>query len=152
MEDKQTKVIVALLPTDDSWCKVEPAHMTLIYVGEREKFSTSKFLGLVKDVAAIAILSNPIMAKILGQDVFGEDEKVDVLLVTSTPEILSIRRMLEKWDTGDFPSFEPHVTVGPVGTINDWNSQSVPMPIYLNFDRIAILSGEDRIPFWLKKY
>lgn len=152
MNDKETNVIVGLLPRDDTWCKVEPAHMTLVYVGVREKLSVSKFNELVKDVASISMLSNIVTAKISGQDVFGTDERVDVLLVSQTPEILSIRRMLDSWDNSEFPSFEPHVTVGPQGSITEWTSQGMAMPIFLTFDRIAIMWGEERIPFWLKSF
>lgn len=152
MDNNETSVIVALIPQDDSWCKIDPAHLTLVYVGETTELKNSTFNDLAKDVASIAMLSNPIMAKVMGKDVFGENEKVDVMLVSPTPEILSIRRMLEEWDTDAFPSFTPHVTAGPEGTLTDWNSQSTPMPIYLVFDRIMLLWGKDRLTFWLRKY
>jgi 2'-5' RNA ligase len=155
MDQNQTSVIVALIPTDDSWCKIEPAHMTIIYVGETTDLKVNRFNELAKDVSSIAMLSNPIMAKVSGTDVFGEEEKVDVMLISPTPEILAIRRMLMDWDNGSFPDFEPHVTVGPEGSMMDWNfkmNSDLPYPMYLNFDRIAVFWGADRINFWLKKY
>jgi len=153
MDNTKTKAIVALLPQEDGlWSKVEPTHMTMIYVGEIETLKVTQYNELAKDIASIALLSNPVMAKVMGTDVMGDDERVDVLLISPTPEILAMRRMLEKWEDGEFSSFEPHVTVGPEGTITDWNSQSTPLPIYLVFDRITLIWGEDRLTLWLRKY
>jgi len=153
MDTIKKSVMVALLPQDDSWCKIEPAHMTLVYVGETDKLPKTAFNNLAKDVASIAMLSNPVMVKVIGTDVFGVEEKVDVFRLAATPEILSMRNMLEEWDTEEFPVFNPHVTIGPVGSWSpDWNSQSTPMPMYLIFDRIMVGWGEDRLVLWLRKY
>lgn len=156
MDQNETSVIVALLPQDDSWCKIEPAHMTLVYVGEIPELKVSQFSELAKDVASIALLSNPIMAKVMGTDVMGDDERVDVFRISPTPEILSIRRMLEEWHTGEFKEFEPHVTIGPEGSYSpNWETQTngSPMyPMYLTFDRISLFWGKDRLTFWLRKY
>ena len=152
MDQNQTSVIVALIPQDDSWCKVEPAHMTIVYVGETLELKVNKFNELAKDISSIALLTNPIMAKVIGTDVFGDQEKVDVLLISSTPEILSVRRMLESWDTSEFPSFEPHMTIGPAGITMGWELSQTPLPMFVCFDRIMLLWGTERLTFWLRKY
>ena len=151
-DNAEQTVIVALLPQTDDWCKIDPAHLTLVMVGETSSLKKTLFSDLAKDAASVAMLSNPIMAKVLGVEVFGDDEPVDVLKIGSNPELLAIRNMLEDWDTSEFP-FNPHVTIGPAGSWNpEWNSQSVPMPMYLIFDRISVMWGDQRITFWLKKY
>lgn len=155
MDTNETSVIVALIPQDDSWCKIEPAHMTMIYVGETTNLKPTRFNELAKDVSSISMLMNPIMAKVSGTDVLGEEERVDVMMISPTPEILAIRRLLEQWDDGNFPEFLPHVTVGPEGSLMNWSSQMnerPPYPMYLNFDRIAVFWGSERLNFWLKKY
>lgn len=163
MDINETSVIVALIPQEDSWCKIEPAHMTVVYVGETTDLKVNRFNELAKDVSSIAMLSNPINAKVMGKDVLGDvGERVDVMLISPTPEILAIRRMLEEWDKGTFPQFQPHVTVGPEGSMVGWNSDPTDynerpmgpsvMPLYLTFDRIAVFWGSDRLNFWLKKY
>lgn len=155
MNSNETNIIVALIPQDSSWTKVETPHMTLVSIGNVEDLKVNRFNELAKDVASIAMLSNPIMAKVMGKDVMGTDQRVDVLLIDPSPEILSIHRMLRDWDNGDFPSFEPHVTVGPEGSWNqnwDMSTNGMPMPMYITFDRIMILWGSEKLPFWLKKY
>ncbi len=148
-----TSIIVALIPQDDSWCKIDPAHMTMVYVGETTDMKVSRFNELAKDVASVAMLSNPIMAKVMGKEVLGDQEKVDVFTISPTPEILAIHRMLLEWDNGSFPEFQPHVTIGPEGSWSpDWTSQSTPMPMYLVFDRIMVIWGQDRLTFWLRKF
>lgn len=153
--------MIALLPQSCEWCKIEPAHMTIVSLGEIENLKPSVFNDIAKDAASVGMLSNTIMAKVMGVEVFGDEEKVDVLRIESTPEIQAIRRMLEPWDTSEFP-FRPHVTIGPEGTAKNWswnqmgettwNSQSTPMPMYLVFDKIMVRWGEDAMTFWLRKF
>lgn len=162
MDQNETSVIVALLPQDDSWCKIEPAHMTIVYVGETTDMKVNRFNELAKDVSSIALLTNPIMAKVMGTDILGDPgEEVEVLLISPTPEILAIRRMLMEWDKGTFDEFIPHTTVGPVGSMMKWSSyqpinsvgsDNLPYPMYLSFDRIMLAWGTDRLTFWLRKY
>lgn len=153
MDQNETSIIVALLPQDDSWCKVEPAHLTVVYVGETVDLHVNRFNEIAKDVCSIALLTNPIMAKVMGHDVMGDDPRMDVFLISSTPELLSIRRILQEWHKGDFREFIPHVSIGPEGSYSpDWNSQSLPMPMYMLFDRISLFWGKERLTFWLKKY
>ena len=151
MDQNETSVIVALIPQDDSWCKIEQAHMTIVYVGETTNLKVTKFNELAKDVASVALLTNPIMAKVSGKDVFGEEDRVDVMLISPTPDILAVRTMLKDWDDGHFPSFEPHVTIGPEGSFEQ-EPLLANLPMYLVFDRIMIMWGNDRLPFWLRKY
>jgi 2'-5' RNA ligase len=148
MDDKtnQDNVIVALIPQTCDWCKIDPAHLTLVFVGKVQDLKASDYNALIKDVASVAMLSNPVIAKVYGVAEAGDEEKVDVFKVASTPELLSMRHMLEAWDDSEFPTFLPHVTIGPAGSfIGD-------MPLYLIFDRISILWGSQPTTFWLRKF
>jgi len=153
MDQNETSVIVALIPQEDSWCKIESPHMTIVYVGETGDLKNTSFNELAKDVASISMLSNPILVKVMKHDVMGDDERVDVFRLSLTPELLSIWRMFQKWNNGEFVNFEPHVTIGPEGSYApEWNNQNLTYLMYLTFDRIAVFWGKDHLNFWLRKY
>jgi len=149
MDEIHTGVYVALLPTESLWCKQPFPHTTIISAGDTSELRASVFNTLAKSVASIAMVTNPISLKVLGIEVFGEEEKVDVLRLDISPELLAVRSFLENWDTGEFPVFKPHATIGPVGSAM-FPSES--MPLFLTFDRIVVCWGEQKIAFWLKKW
>jgi 2'-5' RNA ligase len=147
-----TSVMVDLLPDDTSWCKIEPAHMTLVWCGEIDNLKKTTFNDLSKDAAALAMISNPILVKVFGVKVFGggSDPEVDALVLESTPELLAMRRFMEDWDVSEFP-FTPHATIGPVGSGSSFGFDR-PMPMLLRFDRITVGWGDEYLTFWLKKF
>ncbi len=55
------------------------------------------------------MLANPPFLKVLGTDIFGDEEKVNVLRLQPTPELLAMRRSVENWNASEHP-FNPHVT------------------------------------------
>lgn len=146
MDTIQDDAMVALLPQTDEWCKVDPAHTTLIYLGKVKDLDPIVKQTLTKLISSIAIVTNPFPVKITGQEVFGTDEKVEVFRLVITPELSSLRNLLETWDDSEFPIFKPHATIGPEGTtVQD-------PPLFLMFDRIMLGWGEERITFWLRRF
>lgn len=143
MEDYEGSAMIALLPTSNDWSKLDLPHLTLVYAGETADLQVNDFNRLAKDAASIAMLAKPLTLKVTGQDVFGDEEKVDVYRLMPTPELLAMRNMVEEWNASEYP-FRPHVTIGPIGS-----APAVP-PMYLTFDRITVGWGKEYLTFWLK--
>lgn len=137
-------VMVAFLPTFSDWCKQDLPHMTLVYAGTIDKLRPTDFNTLAKDTASIAMLSPSFALRVMGVEVFGDEDKVDVLSFLPTPELLAMRRMVESWNASQHP-FNPHATIGPQG------SAGIDIPKYVNFDRIMVGWGDERLTFWLKQ-
>lgn len=136
--------MIALLPITTDWCKQDCPHMTLVYAGTKDELKPTDFNELAKDAASIAMLSNSIQVRTLGVEVFGDTEKVNVLRIQPSSELLAMRRSVEHWNASEYP-FNPHVTIGPVGTSVHY------VPNYLAFDRIMVAWGDDNLTFWLKR-
>lgn len=144
MDKNGLQAMVALLPTSTNWCKIDLPHLTVVYVGEISDRSPSEFNSLAKDVSSIATLANRLTLNVIGLDVMGKEELVDVLRLHASSELLAIREMVKSWDGGEWPEFKPHVTVGPQGSF------SGEVPPFLHFDRILVAWGEQSITFRLK--
>ncbi len=144
MDDFSDSVMIALLPITSDWCRIELPHLTLVYVGTTNELKSTVFNELAKDAASIAMLSNTIMLKVLGTEIFGDEDKVDALHLQPSPELLAMRRTVERWNGSEYP-FNPHVTIGPTGSFN-----SSPTPSYLAFNRIMVGWGKESLTFWLK--
>ena len=156
MTEVNKSAAVVLLPTTDEWCKQGFPHMTLVYVGDNVTSKSSVFNELLKVTYRVAMLTNPLAIKVSGVEVFGEEEKVDVLRMNTSPELLSVRGFFEAWDDGSYEDYKPHATIGPVGSWNPnlsggWDNPSTHAPMYLVFDRICIWWGDEKTIFWLKK-
>lgn len=145
MVDRKESTMIALLPITTDWCQIECPHMTLVYAGEIPDLKPTSFNEMAKDAASIAMLSNPITLRVTGIETFGEEEKVDVLRLQPTPELMAMRRMVEHWNASQH-SFKPHATIGPPSGL-----MSEMTPRYLAFDRIAVGWGGDLLTFWLKR-
>ena len=135
-------VMVAFLPVDGSWCKQELPHMTLVYAGTVDKLQPGDFNGLAKDAAMLGMLFRPFSLQVTHLDVFGDEEKVDVLRFRPTPELISARRMVERWNASEHP-FRPHATIGPAQPYTDARD----FPRFVGFDRIMVGWGEDHLVF-----
>lgn len=146
MNDVQDSAMVALLPQTNDWCKIDPAHTTLIYLGKIKDLDPIIRDELIKIVSSLAILTNPFMVKIKGQELFGDEEKVEVFVLDNIPELSSLRTILDSWDDSEFPIFKPHATIGPEGTVVE------NPPLYLMFDRIILGWGEEQLVFWLRRF
>lgn len=136
-------VMIAFLPTSNEWCKLELPHMTLVCAGVKQDLRPSDFSALAKDAASISMLARPFALKVFSVDVFGDEEKVDVLRFRNTPELMAIRRYVEKWNKSQHP-FNPHATIGP-HALNGVG----PMPGVVGFDRIMVGWGDENLTFWL---
>lgn len=136
--------MIALLPTDSEWCKILLPHMTLVYAGELKDLKPPDQNEMAKDAATIAAMSRPITLRVLGTDVFGDEDPVDVLSFIPTPEVQAMRRVVERWNKSEHP-FRPHATIGPAGT-----ALSVPIPTYVRFDRVIMSWGNDHMSFNLR--
>lgn len=139
-------VMIALVPTNTEWCKIACPHMTLVYVGQVGDLKSTIFNELGKEASDLALLSRPITLKVSGTEEFGGqgDPAVEVLTLQSSPELRAMRRAVEHWNASDWP-FNPHVTVGPVGTSID----PMIMPTMLTFDKLMVAWGTDELIFSL---
>jgi 2'-5' RNA ligase len=135
-------VMIALLPTFSEWCNIELPHMTLVYAGVKQDLQPGDFNSLAKDAASIAMLSSKLVLKVIGVDIFGDEEKVNVLRFQPRPELLAMRRVVERWNASQHP-FNPHATIGPV------NEPVPPVPSMVVFDRIMVGWGDESITCWL---
>lgn len=136
--------MIALLPTTTDWCKQDLPHMTLVYAGLISEHKPTAFNELAKDAASIALLSSPLILQVVGVDVFGEEEKVNVLKLQPSSEVLAMRRVVEHWNASQFP-FRPHVTIGPYMLGVDI------IPHSIIFDRIYVGWGDENLTFWLRR-
>lgn len=141
-DDDAKGVMIALLPVTSDWCQIDLPHMTLVYAGTTDDISPLDFNDIAKDAASLAMLADSAYLRVLGYDVFGTDpERVNVLKLLPTPELLAMRRFVEHWNASEFP-FSPHCTIGPVGT-------PLPefMPRTLAFDKVLASYGTDNMIF-----
>lgn len=137
--------MLALLPTDTEWCKIELPHLTLVYAGLKSDLPVTAFNDLAKDAAMLAALSPGIGLRVVAREQFGPNgDLVDVFRLQPTTELWAMRRAVERWNKSEFP-FNPHVTIGPSGTIVD----IVPRGLY--FDRLYVGWGDESLTFWLKR-
>lgn len=144
MDDHDDSVMVALLPITSDWSKLELPHLTLVYAGKKADLQGGSYNDLVKDAASIAMMSPPITLRVMEREVFGKGmEQVDVLRLRNSSELMAMRNVVESWDQSEWP-FNPHVTVGPVG------SSFGVIPAYIAFDRIAVVWGNNPVTFWLR--
>lgn len=138
-------VMLALLPTQTDWCKIKLPHMTLVYAGEIDKdVRPTDFNVLAKDACSIAQMSSPFAVKVIGKEVFGDEDKVDVLCLEPVPILRAMRHFVERWNASQYKEFKPHCTIGPEGSFVE------NLPMYLSFDRVAVGWGEELLTFNLR--
>lgn len=142
MDDFSDSVMIALLPITSDWCHIELPHMTLVYVGEVKDLKPSVFNELAKDASMLASLVNPITLRVSGRDIFGDEDKVDVIRFQPSPELAAMRRAVEQWNASEHP-FRPHATIGP--TIGNY----VELPSHVAFNRIMVGWGKESLIFSL---
>ncbi len=146
MDSVEDNVMVSVLPDNDDWCKIDPPHTTLVYVGKVKDLDPLVRDLLIKAVSSIAILTNPFRVKVIGRETFGDSEPVDVFTLAGSSDRMALRALLDSWDDGEFPIYRPHATIGPVGSLVK------NPPTFLLFDRIMIGWGEERLTFWFKRF
>lgn len=147
-DDYNQSVMVALRPVNPYWAAHGLPHLTLVYAGKIAELKQTDFNELGKAASSIAADHNVITLHVLEPTVFGEEpNKVDVLRLRLTPTLMDIRNRLRHWNASSFP-FDPHVTVGPVGS---FSSIPGPLPLAIVFDRVLVKWGEQELNFWLKR-
>ncbi len=142
MDDFQESVMVALFPTTSDWCHIELPHLTLIYAGEIPDLPLSLKNTLAKSSLMMALACKSLTLEVLDLELFGEDENIEVLTFTTSPQLLAMRDILDEWDGSEYP-FRPHVTVGPIGSF------SGKIPETISFDKIAVCWGKEILEFKL---
>lgn len=148
MDGFQESVMVALLPTESSWCRQMLPHLTLVYVGEIPDLSPTIQGELLKAAMTIATSFAPLSLAVMGVERFGEpDNPVDVLLMENNSTLLSIQLGVERWSASnqvdEFP-FTPHCTIGPPGAI-----VGVTVPQEISFDRVLVGYGSENTSYKL---
>lgn len=133
--------MIAFLPTDGYWCKQPLPHMTLVYAGQIDELEPTVFNELGKDALIVARMMRPFALDVTGVEIFGDEEKVDVLTLYPTPALLTARRFVEKWNASQHKNFKPHATVGPEGSAEGM------MPPRLYFERIHVGWGSKSMVF-----
>jgi 2'-5' RNA ligase len=146
MDDFKNSVMVALLPIGSSWSRIELPHMTLVYAGEISDLDPADFNKIAKDAASIALMNRPITLMVADVEVFGEEDKVDVLRFRLTSELEAMRHVVDGWNRSEFP-FRPHATMGPIGT-RMLVQQHIPQQV--TFDRVYVGWGEQSLTFLMK--
>lgn len=142
MNDFSQSVMIALLPTTTDWCKIDLPHMTLVYVGEIQDLRPIEQNEMSKMALSLALACKPLTLVVMGLDVFGDEDKVEVLRLRPDPELLAMRSMVEHWNGSEHP-FNPHVTVGPIG------STGTQIPDSITFNRIAVGWGNSLLEYKL---
>jgi 2'-5' RNA ligase len=141
--------MLALIPTDGSWCQQPLPHLTLVYAGTIDDLPITAFNDLAKDAITVAQQTRPFSLDVTGIEVFGGDSEdnpaVEVLTLKAIPPLLTARRLVEKWNASEHP-FNPHCTIGP-----DGSAQGV-LPTRLYFDQILVAWGNRNISFPLGGY
>lgn len=138
-------IMLAYLPTDGSWCKQPLPHMTLVYAGSLQEHDYSAFNALAKDAITVSRLTPPFSLDVTGIEVFGDDEEqVDVLTLSATPELIRARELVEGWNKSEHKQFKPHATIGPIGSARGM------LPTTLYFDRIMVAFGNEEMVFRLQ--
>lgn len=137
-------VMIALLPMTSDWCSIDMPHMTLVYAGLTADLSQTDIMELEKDTAMLSIRTPPIALQVMSRETFGPDKDTDVFLLKPTPMLLSMRKDVEQWNKSEFP-FNPHVTIGPVGTVVNV------VPTWIMFDQIMLAVGDEQLTFSLQQ-
>lgn len=133
-------VMIALLPVSAAWCQIELPHLTLVYCGKVPDLKPTDYNEIAKDIIDLSRRFGMQTLDVIGPDIFGDDEssKVDVLRLRTSPDLSVMRSIEEYWNASQHP-FNPHVTVGPVGSLTG------DIPNKILFDRIMCQWGNQGI-------
>lgn len=133
MGEFDQSVMVALLPTSSEWCHIELPHLTLVYAGEIPDIPEMVHSELLKAALLIAMTNAPSTLAVTGTEIFGDENKVDVIRLFESVPLKTMRLVVRWWDQDKYP-FNPHVTVGPVGSLDY-------IPQIITFDRVLVSWG-----------
>lgn len=140
--DHSDDIMIAFLPTSASWVKQDLPHLTLVYAGETRLYTPSDKRAMLGLTFVIARSTPPFSLDAMGLDVFGDDEKVDVLRLKKNDVLNRSRRMADKWNQSKHPNFNPHVTIGPEGSADPKR-----VPSKVSFDRVGLFWGDAQLVY-----
>ena len=151
-----TDAMIVFIPIDGSWVKQDFPHMTLVHAGPIADRNEQEFNQMAKDALSAARVTGCFNLCVTGVEELGQSEKVDALILYPSPQLVQARKMVAHWDTGEFPDFKPHVTIGPAGSAaaiveptpvfsEGYRRQSLPTKLY--FNKIAACWGDQRLIF-----
>lgn len=124
------KALVSLLPDNTEWSPAEFPHLTLAYADP-----VSDVNGMIAAAMELASSHFPFVLRSQGTEVFGDEEKVQVLLFELSTRLAYAQSLVAPWSTSQY-GFRPHVTLGPQG---DYGV----LPSVVRFSRLNIkLHGE----------
>jgi 2'-5' RNA ligase len=158
------EAMIAFLPEDGRWCKQDLPHMTLVYCGSIEDLQSTDLNAMTKDAISAARVTGPFSLPVTAVEEWGVNEKVDVLVLYPTPQLLVARSLVKHWNKSEFTEFKPHATIGPAGSAfaakveygSPYESYRDPeyrrgdsgvLPDRLYFNRIAVCWGEKKLVF-----
>lgn len=140
-QEHDESVMIALLPVNSEWCHIELPHLTLVFCGKISEYKDQPlaYNDMCKDAATIAMLGRPLTLPVTSREKFGNwgDGEVDVFRLRKTPELQAMRNIVDDWDASEF-DFNPHVTIGPVGTVVEMQ------PAYITFNKIGVYWGRQQ--------
>lgn len=138
--DKIESVMIALLPDRADWCHIAFPHLTLVYAGQIPDLSPGIKNEMGKTILDFARKFESQRLNVDRPDIFGdnEDGHVDVLRLQPTPELMVMRSLIQHWNASEHP-FNPHVTVGPVGSLQG----DIPSSIF--FGKIGVYWGTSKL-------
>lgn len=129
--------------------------MTLAWGGPIADRSQDDFNVMAKDAVSAARITGTFKLNVTGVEEWGETERVDVLTLFPTPQLLVARNLVEKWSSDGFPEYKPHATIGPAGSADaldntspfseGYRRQSLPTNLY--FNKIAACWGDRKLIF-----
>lgn len=139
MDEHSDDIMIALLPKEAPWCKIDLPHMTLVYGGEVAT-APMGFDSKIADVSKkLAESFYPQLVRVLWPTVLGDspDSLVDVFELEISPDLRAMRKMVESFNRSEYTTFVPHVTIGPKDTYHKGD----PMPETILFDRLFVSYG-----------
>lgn len=153
MADEYTGAIVALIPAEDdpiTAASSEPAHATLVYMGDDA--SALDRDALLAQVEAYAAAATPITVPTRERGELG-DEGADVVFLEPTDALLAFRDGILVDAVGEahdaveqYPEWQPHVTLGYPETpaAGDYDVEQNPS---VTFDRLGLWMAGERTDF-----
>lgn len=133
-------IMVALLPKGETGSKLELPHLTVIYGGEIPEMTARETFDLIGTFISVMDGTPIPPLKVTGLEIFGDDEKVEVLTFASNPELDRLRTIFEPHHKSQYKEFKPHLTMGPVGSVRNKN-----LPDTVEFNRLILAFGDRKI-------
>lgn len=146
MSDYDSSIMIALLPDEAKWVKQDLPHLTIVFGGDIPDAKSGLLGEMVAMTTALGLSISPMRLWSSGVRQFGEgDERVDVLTFEPNPDLLHVRSCVEKWSKSQYKFFNPHVTIGPVGS-----ASATELPRTVVFDKLLLAWGDRHFKYDLE--